>query len=250
MASIEFIKNRIEGTKKNITKLEAKLARIEKAKATNWEVNPYWYHESDLRSTTRDLEKAKESLAKYEADLATANEKAASRNVPAITEFLDNWKLKTAEFYRNSLPEYTKALDAYREEDHKYTEWWNRQRWHVTPEERKEKDREHRKMRERFREHWSWFEVYAIRHYDRVELDEEKLEKDLTNEYNRKYDWIIERTNEIVGQITDASYLSVGDKGDLNGIIKGTKGDARVQTIGAGGWNIQRFHFRTLIDRV
>ena len=89
MASIEYIKNRIEGAKKNISKLEAKLARIEKAQATNWEVNPYYYHENDLKWTKKDLEAAKASLAKYEAELETANDKAMSRNVPAITEFLD-----------------------------------------------------------------------------------------------------------------------------------------------------------------
>ena len=77
-----------------------------------------------------------------------------------------------------------------------------------------------------------------------------KLEKDMTQEWNRKYDFIIERTNEIVGQITDASNLNVGAKGDLNGYIIGTKGTAKVQTIGAGGYNIQCFHFRTLINEM
>ena len=76
-----------------------------------------------------------------------------------------------------------------------------------------------------------------------------KLEKDLTNEWNRKYDFIIERTNQIVGTITDASNLKVGAKGDLNGFIIGTKDTAKVQTIGAGGYNVQCFHFRTLINK-
>lgn len=77
----------------------------------------------------------------------------------------------------------------------------------------------------------------------------EKLKKDLKDEADRKYDFIIERTNSIVGTITDASDLRVGDKGDLNGFIKGENGVAKVQTIGAGGYNIQCFHFRTLINR-
>ena len=46
---------------------------------------------------------------------------------------------------------------------------------------------------------------------------------------------------------TDASGLEVGAKGELNGLVNGTRGVARVTTIGAGGYNIQCFHFRTLV---
>ena len=59
MASVEYLTKRVEGKKKEIAKLESKLSRIEKAKATNWEVNPYYYHEDDLRWTLKDLETAR-----------------------------------------------------------------------------------------------------------------------------------------------------------------------------------------------
>ena len=61
------------------------------------------------------------------------------------------------------------------------------------------------------------------------------------------YDDIIERTNRITGTITDATQLEVGAKGELNGYIIGERGTAKVSTIGAGGYNIQCFHFRTVI---
>ena len=84
---------------------------------------------------------------------------------------------------------------------------------------------------------------------DNEEYSKQKLLKDLEAEYNRKYDFIIERTNAIVGQITDATNLTITN-GELNGVIIGTRGVARVTTIGAGGYNIQKFHFRTLVNAV
>lgn len=45
MASIEYLTKRVEGKKAEIAKLQKKLGRIEKAQASNWENNPYYYHE-------------------------------------------------------------------------------------------------------------------------------------------------------------------------------------------------------------
>lgn len=94
MASIEYITKRIEGKAKEIAKLEKKIERIEKAQATNWEVNPYYYSEHDLKYATRDLDRAREALAQYQKDLEEAQHKANSRNIPAIIEFLENWKVR------------------------------------------------------------------------------------------------------------------------------------------------------------
>lgn len=49
------------------------------------------------------------------------------------------------------------------------------------------------------------------------------------------------------GKIIDCSDLYLGINGDINGTIKGENATVNVQTIGAGGYNIQRYHFRTLI---
>ena len=84
MATVEFIAKRIEGKKKEIAKLEAKLTRIRKAEASGWENNPYYYSDSDLRWTIRDLEEARKALEKYEADYKVALEKENSRNVPVF----------------------------------------------------------------------------------------------------------------------------------------------------------------------
>ena len=106
MATVEFLTKRVEGKKKEIEKLTKKLDRINKAAATGWTVNPYYYHESDLKWTQRDLEQAKDQLTKYEADLKVATEKANSRNITVIIEFLEQWKARVRQFYYAELLRY------------------------------------------------------------------------------------------------------------------------------------------------
>lgn len=62
---------------------------------------------------------------------------------------------------------------------------------------------------------------------------------------------LIERVTKVTGVITDASMLHIGDKnGELNGYIIGELGKAYIETIGAGGYNIQCFHYRVLVKKI
>lgn len=246
MASIEFIKNRIEGKKKEIAKLESKLARIEKAAASNWENNPYYYNESDLNWTTRDLEDARAALADYEKKFAAETEKAASRNVPAIIEFLEGWKKRVTEWYVENFPAYIAARNERLAANREYCEWVNHHFGAAFREEREARRMEEKAANKQYEKKWSDF----FRYNDHDTLNAALLAKDLEQEAAAKYDDIVERTNAICGTITDATGLYVGLKGDLDGIVIGERGTAKVQTIGAGGYNIQCFHFRTLIHEV
>lgn len=76
------------------------------------------------------------------------------------------------------------------------------------------------------------------------------LEKTMEEEKRAKLLDLIGRIMSTVGTITDAAALYIGPEGDINGIIVGTEGKAKIQTIGAGGYNIQCFHFRTLIHEI
>ena len=247
MASVDFLQKRVDGKKAAVAKLEAKIARIEAAKATNWEKNPYYYHESDLKWALRDLDDERKALAKYEAELEVAKNKAASRDVQVIIDFLNNWKARVTQHYMNAIDRYLAEyaeMRAKSDEAHKWTnpETFSKYTW----EERNERLEAYRKERYNFDKRWRWLTYYMVG----FDFEWDRLKKELDNEADRKYDFIIERTEAIVTKITDAAGLTIGDKGDLNGIIIGTTGKAYVETIGAGGYNIQCFHFRTLIHEV
>lgn len=246
MASIEFITKRIEGKRKEITKLEGKLARIEKAQASNWEINPYYYNESDLKWTKKDLEAARKGLAEYEAQLTAETEKANSRNVPAILEFLEAWKARVEGWYVETFPKYLEARAKRYAENREYIDFvishGGKEYW----EERDARRAAEKDAEKAYNRTCGEF----IRYNDHDALNIALLKKDLEQEAAAKYDDIVERTNAICGTITDATGLRVGLKGDLDGFVIGDRGTAKVQTIGAGGYNIQCFHFRTLVHAV
>lgn len=244
MASIEFINKRIAGKKAEIEKLEKKLARILKAKESNWQNNPYYYGENDLKWETKHLEEAKAALAKYEADLATETEKDNSRNVKAVIDFLNAWAKRVYGWYEERFAAYPIDLEEYYRKDREHADWHNNGGW--KDPNKAEINKEFSEYRKAF--HAKWASLYP--YVERRTFNGEKLRKELEQEKKAKYDDMIARTNIVCGTITDATGLSVGEKGELNGLVIGERGKARIETIGAGGWNIQCFHFRTLVHEV
>ncbi|PFA76922.1 hypothetical protein [Bacillus cereus] len=76
------------------------------------------------------------------------------------------------------------------------------------------------------------------------------LENALEQEKKSKMIDLINRINAVVGSIVNAEGLRISEVGNLNGIIVGEKADAKVETVPAGGWNIQCFHYRTLVNEI
>jgi hypothetical protein len=61
---------------------------------------------------------------------------------------------------------------------------------------------------------------------------------------------LMKRITDVVGEIKNMENLKVSSNGNLDGIVRGSVADAKIETIGAGGFNIQCFHFRTLVHKI
>lgn len=101
-----------------------------------------------------------------------------------------------------------------------------------------------------------WYQTtlkYFLEHHDNGPKDtfrwfeKGEIAKYLRKEADQKEDEIAIRVQKKCGKILDASDLKIGKNGTINGTIIGEKGTAHVETIVAGGYNIQQLHFRVLI---
>lgn len=281
MATKEFIQERITKAQEQITKkqnliqkmqerINKNTVKLEKLGFTTpiesaWKIDRYHPNydkafdlaysnenaQESINNATKELPELEAKLQKYEAELQTIIEKESSRNVEVILTFLEGWKERMKEHFSKSLTHWIRTKKEYLKANHEYCEFHNNCGW----KHHEQLEELHFIMKEANEAHmmWSFLNPYIIRNRTSegttYELDMEKVQKDLDQEANAKYDFIIERTNRIVGQITDASNLHI-NAGNMNGYIIGTKGTAKVETIGAGGYNIQCFHFRTLIHEM
>ena len=237
--------------------------------------------EFDISIKKDDIESAKRKLEEAEKILNNLKEKLDERitaddyleaNAPEILkDFLENWKQHAIGYYREKrirFIEYREGLKAkeraarlealqtlpslekYRElykgrelTDYDLANLWPRRDVDAFLSER---GLEYRQIQKKLREAGDQITLKLLEIHNEDER-EAWLEKTMEEEKRAKLLDLIGRIMSTVGTITDAAALYIGPEGDINGIIVGTEGKAKIQTIGAGGYNIQCFHFRTLI---
>lgn len=91
---------------------------------------------------------------------------------------------------------------------------------------------------------------YFVQFYISHRQDINALDKELEKEKNNKLLDLMNRVTAITGIITDTTNLKINAKGEIDGIIYGEKGNCKVTTIGAGGYDIQCFHYRVLVKKI
>lgn len=243
-----------------------------------------WNKGPNIKETYRafiDLGEANNTLKKYQTQLANLQAFDNQEKIGPLWEFLTEWEKHCNDWYHRNAERYAKLAIGYADE---YKEWsdnydkenprpedeapraasvWSRNKYHAE--------------REFQEDYYSGINDFTItitklrkgyldpeytedghyninRRYGPIEflgIDEEALQKALSDEKKRKYEDLCRRIEDVVGEITNVGNLHIGNQnGEINGYVEGTNGKATVETISAGGYAVQCFHYRVLVHKI
>ncbi|MBP0984062.1 MAG: hypothetical protein J6A19_10095 [Oscillospiraceae bacterium] len=228
----------------------------------------------DIRSVTKKIQDMDERIEKLKADLRSAETQQAfmDNEIPdVIKEFFEAWKQDSISFFSNRYDEYHEFVQQLRTEEYAarreavktlpvYSKYADRIQsmsdydfLNVYPRQPmesylKERSLDYNSISERKRSFAGPVVTAMCRYNDPIQR-QQHLEADMEREMRSRMLDLAQRIGEHVGKITDAQGLHI-QNGEIAGVIYGEKGSATIQTIGAGGYNIQRFHFRTLVHPI
>ncbi len=236
-------------------------------KSDDWNKGPDF---SELYNAYRDLGENKATLKKYQDSLAKIDNFNNIEKIGPLWDFLTewenkvfNWYLVNAERYFNLKKNYSTEWE--KEKPHYIEMYPSRSGYNndYRAEQAFKKDYyasinqltqdlvtfKYEKVYDDPNHKYEWDDYKRV--LSSYTVDKEKLAKVLADEKIRKYEDLVNRITSIVGTIQDAKGLSIGNQnGEINGFVIGDKGKANVETISAGGYNIQCFHYRVLVHKI
>lgn len=233
--------------------------------------------QDEIKEAERKLETARKTLDNWKAKLdeKISEDAYLEANAPEVIKtFLEGWKQRAIQYYMDRFTQHIKFREDLRQQELEA----RREALETLPElERARELYKGRGIGERELDnlfprkpvqdflHTRGLDYYQVQRKIKADADgtinrmmgiwdaDERadwLEAEMEKEKRAKLLDLTQRIMKVVGRITDAGYLKIGPKGDINGYINGTEGKAKVETIGAGGYNIQCYHFRTLIHEL
>ncbi len=258
--------DKIQRLTANIEKLQKKLEKIEvtEYEDESWKRFDIRHTAGEIEDKEQKIDQLLEEVEKIRAEIAEYEAwKNKNRDVKVIWDFLEMWKEHERNWYESVRKhyiggiEYAKAQKGQANELEDKAEklvgnvpWFQRKKALDENPEASALMEEAEALRNEVAMFFSMTAPVMPYLTEDNEMDTEKLEKDLSYSAVLMYDRLLEQIEKITGTIEDATGLGIGAKGEINGIVSGKAGNAKVQTIGAGGHNIQRYHFRTLVHEV
>lgn len=178
---------------------------------------------------------------KTKLEIAKAKEDEFKSIPQVIKDFVHEWRLKVESWVKEKYSSYLE------ERKRIYSIYEKITNWNLSKEERNQAKEEYSASYKKLIETTD----NIILQMSRQSNKEEWLTKLLDKEEETKILDLVNRVTKITGTIVDASQLSIGyQNGELNGYVIGNEGKCYVETIGAGGYHIQKFHYRVLVKEV
>lgn len=180
----------------------------------------------DIKWLYKDIERIKEEIPNIEATIEKYNKQLTG-------------EMEKEELWAKEMPEQFKAL-----KDELVVRW-------------DETDKKRREFYTKRYEELGWKEFYKL--YSRANAEMRYMSDEDIHKSNLKDAELLiidlyNRVKEITGEVTDWSCIHAesGNSGFpvLTGIVHGKDGRANVETILAGGYNIQKLHIRTLVHSI
>jgi len=243
---LENAENKLIKAHKSLDRLNKKL---EKEKIENEYIE---FIENDIRRKIREISDIEKSIKEYKEKLKAIQ---SIEEIPVLREFIDNWKKMATEYYvkqYNKLMEYKNWLEQQEEIFKQWIEETTGHKYFGSYSFSKENEAKRKELKI---DHETK-KKYMSNHFDVVILNigmydnewQERINKIVNYEAERKYISFLNRIKKAVGKTLDCSSLYIANNLEINGIVSGELGKAKVETITAGGHNIQCFHYRVLVN--
>lgn len=249
---IETLKERIKKAETKISKKQATIEKKQKGiekkkellmKKYGWDAGAHNMYDQEARLQYGKTSEGSDEIYWLMCDIDGYEEdiKRLHKEIPNIENTVEKYKAQLAgeiereSMFINDIPEAMKELES------RLIEEWNR--WDIERRNRLKKSYKELGHRE-FRE------IYSLADYNFMYSTDEEI-----NTSNQRFarhevlDLYI-RVKDVTGEVTDWSGITLTDGNTfpvLNGVVTGKEGKASVESIVAGGYNIQRLHIRTLV---
>ena len=158
--------------------------------------------------------------------------------VKAITDFLNNWEDMAKDYYFEAIQKGREIERKYKEDSKNLVGVECMPLWRETVKKYWDNNKKAQEM------------LYSSCWRGNEEILKTYIADEIKKERNKKEKALMNRVTKIVGSIIDGRNLKVSVNGEINGIIIGELGRVEVETVYAGGYNIQRLHYRVLLKKM
>lgn len=218
-----------------------------------WDLHSYEDTLEAIGNNQKKLAELKDKLKGYLEQKKQMDKENEVPMVPAVEKFLSDWRTEAEGYYRKQVTAYNQMLTDRNAKVKDIREKYHPDFLHRKEIETAEKEAgvDRKSFQEKVKLLFS--QDVQILHREGMpgsERFEAALCKMMDEEIRTKRIDLYHRCAAAVGVITDATDLSVGNNGSLNGCVVGEQGKAHVETIWAGGYNIQCLHYRVLVKPI